>query len=142
MNKVILIGNLTRAPELNTTQSGVNVAKFSLAVNRGYKAKDGTQPVDFINIVAWRELGDRCAQYLSKGKKACVEGELNIRQYEDKNGETRYVTEIIAHNVEFLTPKGDDGYRSDYSAPPERSAPPKKKVSELEPLDDTENLPF
>lgn len=105
MNKIILIGNLTRDPEVTTTPSDVTVAKFSVAVARKFKNKDGEKEVDYINVVAWRALAENCGRYLEKGKKVAVEGSLQIRSYDDKEGNKRYVTEVIASDVEFLTPK-------------------------------------
>ena len=107
MNNVILIGNLTKPPELRSTQSGTAVCTFSIAVNRRYKGQDGKAVTDFFNIVAWRQLGELCEKYLDKGRKVCVVGELQNRSYEDKEGIKRTVTEVIANNIEFLTPKGD-----------------------------------
>jgi len=141
-NKVFLIGNLTKDVELSATPGGISVAKFTLAVNRPYKNQDGERDVDFINIVAWRELGERCSQYLSKGKKACVIGSLQIRKYEADDGGMRYIAEINAAEVEFLTPKSED-YGEPAPPPAERreqtSMPMKKKTAEL--IED-ENLPF
>lgn len=103
MNHCTLIGNLTKDVELSSTPSGVAVAKFTIAVNRNYKGADGNREVDFFPIVAWRGLGENCAKYLSKGKKAAVTGEIQNRSYEDKDGNKRYVTEIVAQDVEFLS---------------------------------------
>ena len=101
MNKVCVIGNLARDPELRTTvNTGVSVCTFTLAVNRRGK----NDAADFIPVVAWRELGELCARYLRKGKKAAVWGEMQTRSYEDEGGVRRYVTEIIAAEVEFLSP--------------------------------------
>ena len=102
LNRVILIGHLTRDPELRYTPDGTPVAKFTLAVNRPYKDKQGNNLADFVNIVAWRKLGELCAQYLSKGQLAAVEGRLEIRNYEDKHGIRHWITEVIADNVRFL----------------------------------------
>lgn len=102
MNKVCVVGNLVRDPELRTTSNtGVSVCTFTVAVNR--RSKDDA--ADFIPVVAWRELGDICAKYLRKGKKAAVWGELQTRSYEDEGGTRRYITEIVAAEVEFLSPK-------------------------------------
>lgn len=103
MNKCVLIGNLTKDPELKTTPSGVPVCAFSIAVNRPHKGADGNREVDFFNIITWRGLAENCAKYLTKGKKAAVTGEIQNRSYEDKDGNKRYVTEIIASDVEFLS---------------------------------------
>ncbi|MDR0840135.1 MAG: single-stranded DNA-binding protein [Christensenellaceae bacterium] len=112
MNKVILIGNLTRDPEIRATGSGTNVCSFSIAVNRRFSNKDGEKQTDFFNIVAWRQLADLCGKYLAKGRKVCVIGELQNRNYEGKDGTKRYTTEVIADEVEFLTPRGDGSERS------------------------------
>lgn len=107
MNKVILIGNLTKPPELRTTGSGTSICTFSIAVNRKYRAQDGSQSTDFFEIVVWRKLAENCARWLDKGKKVAVMGELQTRSYEAKDGSRRHVTEIVADEVEFLTPKQD-----------------------------------
>lgn len=106
MNKVILIGNLTKYPEVRATNNGTYVTTFSIAVNRKYKAQDGSQITDFFDIVAWRQLAELCGKYLEKGRKIGIVGELQTRSYESKDGTKRYVTEIVASEVEFLTPKG------------------------------------
>lgn len=105
MNKAILTGNLTKDPELRTTTSGTSVCTFMVAVQRRYKGTDGKPPVDYLNIVVWRQLGELCGKYLSKGRKVLIEGEIQNRSYEDKDGNKRYITEITAENVEFLTPR-------------------------------------
>lgn len=105
MNKIILIGNLTKDPELTTTAGGISVAKFGIAVNRRFKNADGKREVDFINCVAWRDLGERIHEWLQKGSKCAVEGTLQIRSYETQDGERRYVTEVVCDNVEFLSTK-------------------------------------
>lgn len=109
MNKAILIGNLTRDPELRTTQSGVSACSFSIAVNRRFKNQSGEQVTDFFNIVTWRRTAELCSQYLTKGRKVCVTGEIQNRSYDAKDGTKRYVTEIIADEVEFLSPRGEQG---------------------------------
>lgn len=101
MNKVYLIGNLTKDVELSETSSGIKVARFTVAVPRKYE-KDTT---DFFNIVAWRVLADNCANYLKKGSKCAVVGSLQNRSYEASDGTKRYTTEIVADEVEFLTSK-------------------------------------
>lgn len=108
INRVILLGNLARDPELRYTPNGVAVATFTLAVNRP-KTKDGAeQQPDWINIVAWQKLADNCANYLRKGSKAAVEGRLQTRSYENKEGRKVYVTEVVAENVQFLSVKNDN----------------------------------
>jgi single-strand DNA-binding protein len=108
MNKVFLIGNLTRDPELRQTPNGVSVCSFSLAVQRDYADNNGERVADFFNITVWREKGENCHKYLKKGKKACVVGTLQNRKYEDSDGAVRNVTEIIASDVEFLSPKDQE----------------------------------
>ena len=126
MNKVILIGNLTRDPEQRTTGSGVSVCSFSIAVNRRFSNQQGEKVTDFFNIIAWRQLGDLCAKYLAKGRKVCITGELQNRSYEAKDDTKRYVTEIIADDVEFLTPRTDGasgGYSASGSSGPSNAGP-------------------
>lgn len=135
MNKVILIGNLVRDVELSTTQGGTSVAKFALAVNRNFTNADGERVADYPNIIAWRDLADRCAQYLSKGKKVCVVGMLQTRNYEASDGTKRYVTEVVASEVEFLTPKGENQQQ------PSTSQKSNRNLNELEPVEDND-LPF
>lgn len=107
MNKVILIGNLTRDPEISETPNGVAVCKFSIAVSRDYTNADGNRESDFFNIVVWRSRAENCGKYLKKGSKVAIVGSLQNRSYEDKDGVKRTVTEVIATEVEFLTPKSD-----------------------------------
>lgn len=105
MQRFICVGNLSKDPETGETPSGVSVCKFSIAVNRDYTNEDGSRDVDFFNVVTWRNLADNCAKYLKKGSKVAIVGKLQNRQYEAKDGSKRNVTEIIAEQVEFLTPK-------------------------------------
>ena len=105
MNKVVLIGNLTRDVESGETKSGMRFANFSLAVNRRRKA-DGEQETDYFNVTAWGKLGELCSQYLAKGRKAAVEGRIQTRSYE-KDGQKRMAWDVIAENVEFLSPRGE-----------------------------------
>mgnify|MGYP000112796358 FL=1 len=108
MNKVFLIGNLTRDPELATTGSGVSFCKFTLAISRSY-AKDGKRETDFLPVVVWRAQAENCARYLKKGSKAAVSGSVQTRNYEAPDGTRRYVTEIAADEVQFLSTKSEDG---------------------------------
>lgn len=106
MNKVMLIGNLTKDPEMRQTTNGTNVCTLTLAVNRRFKDKTtGEAVADFFNVIVWRQLAEVCGRYLAKGRKVCVVGELQNRSYDAKDGSKRYVTEIIADDVEFLTPR-------------------------------------
>ena len=135
MNKVYLIGNLTRDPELATTTSGVSVCRFSIAVSRRYSNADGERGTDFFNIVVWRAQGENCHKYLKKGSKCAIVGTLQNRSYDANDGTKRTVTEIIADEVEFLnTKQSNDGDTLN-----ERVE--NKEVSELEPIED-DSLPF
>lgn len=132
MNKVFLIGNLTRDPELSETNSGIAVCRFSVAVNR--RRASGEEPqTDFFNVTAWRGLAETVARYCKKGNKVAVSGTIQIRQYEDRDGQKRTGVDVIADEVEFLTPKGGDG---------ETGAPASKKRPAPEPFDDDDDIPF
>lgn len=105
MNKVVLIGRLTRDPELRYTGSNTAVATFSLAVNRNFTNQQGEREADFINIVVWRKQAENVKNYLSQGSQVAIEGRIQTRSYDDNNGQKRYVTEVVADNVEFLSSK-------------------------------------
>lgn len=102
LNRVILIGRLTRDPELRYTPSGVAVTQFTLAVDRPFTSQSGEREADFINIVTWRQLAETCANYLRKGRLTAVEGRIQVRHYENNEGRRVYVTEVVADNVRFL----------------------------------------
>lgn len=137
MNKVYLIGNLTRDPELSETSSGVPFCRFSIAVNRTFVNADGNRETDFFNITVWRNQAENCGKFLKKGSKVAVVGSLQNRSYEDKEGIKRTVTDIVASEVEFLTTgnRGDDVA----AEPPVRAE--KKKLS-LQEVDGDDDLPF
>ncbi len=105
MNKVVLIGRLTRDPELRYTGSNTPVATFSLAVNRNFSNQNGEREADFINIVVWRKQAENVKNFLTQGSQVAVEGRIQTRTYDDQNGQKRYVTEVVADNVEFLGSK-------------------------------------
>lgn len=107
MNKVILIGRLTKDPEIRYTTKNNPVASFSLAVNRDYINENGEREADFINIVVWNKQAENCSKYINKGSQISIEGRIQTRSYEDKNGEKRYTTEVIADQVHFLDNKKD-----------------------------------
>ena len=132
LNKIILMGRLTRDPELRRTRSGTAVTSFSLAVDRDYKPQDGERETDFIDIVAWRGTGEFVSKYFSKGRMAVVEGRLQVRDWTDKDGNKRRSTEVVADNVYFC-----DSKRSESDTPAEPSG-------ELQELPDEEKgeLPF
>ena len=122
MNKLTIIGNLTRDPELRTTPAGVSVCDFTVAVNRRSKsANAGGQPeADFFRVTAWRQLGENCQRYLAKGRKVCVMGPVSARTYQANDGTTRVSLEVTADDVEFLSSRSDDqagGYAPAPAAP-------------------------
>jgi single-strand DNA-binding protein len=139
LNRIVLIGRLTRDPELRYTQSGVPVASFTLAVDRSYKNAAGERETDFINIVVWRQQGENCAQYLSKGKLAAVDGSLQLRNYTGNDGVKRTAAEVVADSVRFLSPK--DGGSNYAPAAPPKEAPVYNNEQEEEMLGD-DDLPF
>jgi single-strand DNA-binding protein len=103
VNKVFLIGNLTKDPEMRSTQSGVAVCNFTIAVNRRFRnAQTGQQETDFLNVIAWRQLAELCAKYLAKGRKVAIAGSIQTRTYEAKDGSKRTTWDIVADEVEFL----------------------------------------
>lgn len=107
MNKAILVGRMTKDPELRATSANMNVTTFSLAINRTFKNKEGNVEADFINIVVFGNQADNVAKYCSKGSQVGVEGRIQTRNYEAQDGTKRYVTEVIADRVEFLGSKSD-----------------------------------
>ncbi|MFS8215591.1 single-stranded DNA-binding protein [Paenibacillus polymyxa] len=112
LNRVILIGRLTKEPELRYTPSGVATCSFTLAVDRPFTSQGGEREADFLPIVTWRQLAETCANYLKKGRLTAVEGRVQVRNYENNEGKRVYVTEIVADNVRFLeSSKNDSGDR-------------------------------
>jgi len=105
MNKVILVGRLTRDPELRRTNNDIAVTQFTVAVNRIYTNKQGEKQTDFINCVAWRNQAENLCRYMRKGSMVGVEGQIQTRSYDDANGIRRYVTEVVCDNIQFLEPK-------------------------------------
>ncbi len=132
-NQVILMGNLTRDPELRQTPNGQNVCSFSLALNRSYKGSDGewTEATDYVDVVAWGPLGERVSQYLSKGRPCLVNGRLQSRSWE-QDGQKRNKVEVVAQDVTFLgSPGGSNGSGGgeyNQSAPAEDKPKPSKKT--------------
>lgn len=114
MNKVILIGNLTADPEMRSTGGGISVCSFRIAIDRRFKDGEGNKVTDYIPITCWRQLADLCGRFLAKGRKVGVVGTLQMRSYEDKTGQKRTAYEVVADEVEFLSPKGE---ASPYSSP-------------------------
>lgn len=119
MNKAILIGRLTKDPELRTTPTGRNVCQFSIAVNRTYTNANGEREADFINCVVWDKQAENLARYQKKGNQIAVDGRIQTRNYDDKDGKRVYVTEILATNISFLDAKGSSNSVSSFSSLPE-----------------------
>ena len=108
MNKVILIGRLTRDPELRYTSSNIPTASFSVAVDRPFTSQSGEREADFINIVVWRKQAENCKNYLTKGSQVAIEGRIQTRNYDGQDGKKVYVTEVVADNVQFLGTKSNN----------------------------------
>lgn len=154
MNKVILIGNLTRDPEAGKTPSGVDFCRFAIAVSRDYANADGNRETDFFNITVWRKQAENCGKYLKKGNKVAIIGQLQNRSYDDKEGVKHTVTDVIANEVEFLTPKTKEESEEQHDTQTavryrqqEIDVPQRPRVDNietrpyLEPMDDNQ-LPF
>ena len=136
LNKVILIGRLTKDPDLRYTPNGTAVATFALAVDRPYTNQNGERETDFINIVVWRKAAENAAQYLKKGSLAAIDGRIQVRHYENNEGRRVYVTEVVADNVRFLN--GGNGAKKEDSTADLSGDP-----FEGEPMDINEDeLPF
>ena len=129
MNKVFLIGNLTKDPELNQTTNGIAYCRFTLAVSRTY-SKDGRRDTDFLNIIVWRTQAENCAKYLKKGSKAAVVGSIQTSSYDGKDGTKRYTTDIVAEVVQFLSTRNDNDVREESNG-----------FDDLKPVND-DDLPF
>lgn len=136
MNKAILIGRLTRDPELRTTPTGRNVCQFSIAVSRTFTNANGEREADFINCVVWDKQAENLVKYQKKGNQIAVDGRIQTRNYDDKDGKRVYVTEILANNISFLDSKGTGSSSSasfnNLPEPPierEESAPSMESVS-------------
>ena len=140
MNKAILIGNLANDPESRTTASGIAQCTFRLAVQRRFANQQGVREADFFPIICWRQTAELCARYLSKGRKVAVEGSIQTRSYDAQDGTKRYVTEIIADNVEFLGSREDGARQGGYDAPaaPKPQAPASSGTVDF----DDDELPF
>ena len=135
MNKVYLIGNLTRDPEISTTTGGISVCRMSIAVGRRFTNAEGGRETDFFNVTAWRGTADNCAKFLKKGNKIAVSGSIQTRNYERPDGTKGFSVDIVADEVEFLSSKNEGSAEGGMSV---GSVGP---VSDLQPVDD-DNLPF
>jgi single-strand DNA-binding protein len=142
MNKVILIGNLTRDPDLKVTANNLSVCRFSIAVNRRYTSSDGSRGVDFINIVCFRNTADNCAKFLRKGSKVGVAGSLQISSYDSGDGVRRTNAEVVADEVQFLSSRSDTTV-SDFDDTIEDLPEVKKAktIDSLKPIED-DSVPF
>ena len=139
MNKLTIIGNLTRDPELRTTSSGINVCTFTVAVNRRRSANSNQPEADFFRVSAWRQLGENCQRYLAKGRKVAVVGAVSVQTYTGNDGTTRASLEVTADDVEFLSSRNEDaGYAPAAPAQPVSAAPAMNGFEEV----DDEDLPF
>lgn len=139
LNKIFIMGRLTRDPELRTTNSGTSVASFSLAVDRNYKGADGEKETDFIDCVAWRQTGEFAAKYFTKGRMAVVEGRLQIRPWTDKEGNNRRSAEVIVDNMYF----GDSKRDGDTGGARPASGPVNVSANDWQESDENEgDLPF
>ena len=144
MNKLFIIGNLTRDPELRTTAAGDSVCSFSVAVNRrGRRDNQGGQPeADFFRVTAWRALGENCSKFLSKGRKVAVTGSVRVSTYQAQDGTTRASLEVQADDVEFLSPRGEGEGASAGYAPAASAAPAAEPASAGFTAVETDELPF
>jgi len=135
LNRVILIGRLVADPDVSATSSGIMRARFRLAVNRNYRNQQGEYDTDFINVTAWRKLGENVGQYTKKGQMIAVDGRLQVRDYETPSGESRRIYEVVAEDVRFLDRGGD---RSSQGAPPRGADEPDLDSS----VPEDDSLPF
>ena len=132
LNNVVIMGRLTRDPELRRTQGGIAVTSFTMAVDRDFKSQSGEKETDFIDVVAWRNTGEFAAKYLAKGRMAAVEGRIQVRDWQDKDGNRRKSVEVVADNVYFADSKRD-------SKPQESRTVDDQEFDEIE---DDGDLPF
>lgn len=130
LNNVVIMGRLTRDPELRRTQSGTAVTSFTMAVDRDFKSQSGEKETDFIDVVAWRNTGEFAAKYLAKGRMAAVEGRIQVRDWQDKDGNRRKSVEVVADNVYFADSKRD--------SKPQES----RDDQEFDEIEDDGDLPF
>ena len=123
MNKVFLIGRLTRAPELRYTGNNTAVASFALAVQRNFANQQGEREADFFNITVWRKQAENVKNYLTQGSQVAIEGRLQTRSYDDANGQKRYVTEVVADNVEFIGSRNSSGNSNNMNSSASNAGP-------------------
>lgn len=144
MNRVVLVGRLTKDPELRTTPSGVSVCNFTVACDRRY-SQNGERQADFINCIAWRQSGEFIARYFTKGNRIALEGSIQTRTWDDQNGNKRYATEVVVDHAEFAQSKGEGngGFASQPAPQAAPSAPsaPSGDIDGFMPIEE-EDLPF
>ncbi len=146
MNKVVLVGRLARDPELRTTQSGTAVVSFTVACDRRFARQGEERQADFINCVAWNKTAEFISRYFTKGMRIALDGRIQTRSYDDQNGNKRYVTEVVAEDVEFAQSKNENagGFQAPgFDAPHTASAPqaPSADIDGFMPVEE-EDLPF
>lgn len=141
LNKIFIMGRLTRDPELRRTQNGTAVAGFALAVDRDYKNADGTKETDFIEVVAWRSSAEFVSKYFAKGRMAVVEGRLQIRDWQDKDGNKRRNAEVVADNVYFGDSKKEGSSSGGYKAAG-KAVDVEPGEGEFAEIEDEEDSPF
>ena len=140
MNKVYLIGNLTRDPELTTTPTGVSVCRLSIAVGRRFTNAEGSRETDFFNITAWRGTAENCNKFLKKGNKIAVSGSIQTRTYERQDGTKGFAVDIVADEIEFLSSKNDNSGMNE-GGMNLGGASSEEAVADLQPVSD-DDLPF
>ena len=136
VNKVILVGNLGKDPEIKYTPAGVAVATFSLATTDPFKDKDGNKATQWHNVIAWRQLAEICGNYLHKGKQVYIEGRIQYRSYNDRDGNKKYITEIVADQMQMLG-SASDGGQGEPSAKPQQKQQPQEP-----PFNHDDDIPF
>ena len=141
MNKVILVGNLTKDPELVTTNNGISLCRFTLAVQRRFTSGDGEREADFINIVVWRKQAENVKNYLTQGSQVAIDGRLQTRTYDGEDGKKRYITEVVADNVQFLDSKSSRESSFD-STSSSSGVTPSSFSQEITQTTDVKNDPF
>ncbi len=141
MNKVILIGNLTKDPEQSYTPTNICVCRFTVAVNRSYSSQSGDKQTDFLPVVCWRNQAENCGKHLKKGSKVGVSGSIQTRTYDDRDGVRRYVTEIVADEIQFLSTR-NDGSEELPEIPEVRETRRAPRVEDARPVSNEDDLPF
>lgn len=145
MNKAILMGRLTRDPELRYTSNQIAACSFTVAVDRRYRSQDGTTQADFIPCVAWRQTAEFVSKYFTKGSRILVTGSIQVRSWDDKDGQRRYTTEVVVDEAEFCESKRNDGGSFGGSAPVGGQSAPAEAPSQeggYYPIDDDDSVPF